>query len=213
MKQVLSILTLATVLLFVMSVMAEDKVVVVPMGSNAKGTDGQVQYNDEGKTAGAEVYYDKATGKLEVPGEVRTVDGSGATRLWGSGMPNSRLLTHTDPNGYCTTDAGVKFALSYHMVSWESAEKACPTGTWVCKVNDLSSESSCPIVPVSTYTYFDCDGTKHPLNPSQQTELPGAVADLSPNHPEYAYYIPTYNFNNALDVRLCAAVHVWCCWE
>lgn len=35
------------------------------MGSSAKGTDGQVQYNDEGKTAGADVYYDKATGKLE----------------------------------------------------------------------------------------------------------------------------------------------------
>jgi hypothetical protein len=59
-KKVLSILTLATVMLFCMSAMAADKVVVIPMGSSAKGTTGQVQYNDGGKTAGAEVYYDKA---------------------------------------------------------------------------------------------------------------------------------------------------------
>jgi hypothetical protein len=57
---------MATVLLISVSAMAQNKVVVVPMGSSsAKGTDGQVQYNDNGKTAGAEVYYDKATGKLE----------------------------------------------------------------------------------------------------------------------------------------------------
>ena len=58
----------AVVLAFCLSISlaeAQDKVVVVPMGSNtAKGSNGQVQFNDEGKTAGAEVYYDKATASL-----------------------------------------------------------------------------------------------------------------------------------------------------
>ncbi|HBI15902.1 MAG TPA: hypothetical protein DDY20_10385 [Desulfobulbaceae bacterium] len=73
-------------LLYASTLQAADKVVVIPMGSGAKGTvepvaqgtNGQVQYNDEGKMAGAEVYYDKATGKLELPGEIRTTVATGS---------------------------------------------------------------------------------------------------------------------------------------
>lgn len=45
-------------LLFVFSAIDADKVIVVPLGSNskAKRTDGQVQYNEVGETAGAEIY-------------------------------------------------------------------------------------------------------------------------------------------------------------
>ena len=44
---------------------AADKVVVIPLGKAAAsvaGTDTQMQYNDNGTQAGAEVYYDKSTG-------------------------------------------------------------------------------------------------------------------------------------------------------
>lgn len=60
MKNALGSLTLVIVLLFAASAIAADKVVVVPLGSSkVAGNNGQVQYNDDGMIAGAEVYYDK----------------------------------------------------------------------------------------------------------------------------------------------------------
>ncbi len=42
--------------------LAQDNVVVIPLHSNkTAGTDGQIQYNDAGKSGGAEVYYNKNT--------------------------------------------------------------------------------------------------------------------------------------------------------
>ncbi len=60
---------------------SQDKVVVIPMGSDkAAGINGQIQYNDGGKDAGAEVYYEKATGAIGIgtssPSEkIHIVDG------------------------------------------------------------------------------------------------------------------------------------------
>jgi len=213
MKKVLSILTLATMLLFAMSVIAADKVVVIPMGSSAKGTDGQIQYNDDGKTAGAEVYYDKATGKLEVPGEVRTVDGSGSNRQWGTGRPGTGLLTHTDPNGYCTTSTGIKHALSYMMGTWYDTAEVCPAGTWVCRSNDLPTDGSCPIDSVSTYIGIACDGTHTPISPAVQTTLPGFTADFPSNSEQLVQIRYSDDWGLVTVVHPCYALHVWCCWE
>lgn len=173
-------LCLAAGLLVSVPAIAQDKVVVIPMGSSAKGTNGQVQYNDNGATAGAEVYYDKATGKLELPGELRTVDGAGNNRLWGKGRPGTKLLTHTDPNGYCTTSEGIKHALSYHLATWGNADDVCPSGTWVCGRTDLPAPGSggaCNIVPLSALQYVDCAGTYFPNPPAEQTELKGWLTD------------------------------------
>jgi len=46
---------------------AHEKVVVIPLqGSRAHGSDKQIQYNDNGSLAGAEVYYDKANQRVGV---------------------------------------------------------------------------------------------------------------------------------------------------
>ena len=108
----ISVIAVVALLIPAVSVFAQNKVVVIPMGSGASGTDGQVQYNDNGKTTGAEVYYDKATGKLELPGELRTVDGDGDNRSWGKGKPGTGLMTHQNPNGYCTSSEGTKFSIN-----------------------------------------------------------------------------------------------------
>jgi hypothetical protein len=141
----MSLLIVTTVLLFGVSSVAADKVVVIPLGSSAEGSDGQVQYNDGGKTAGAEAYLDKTNGKLEVRGEVRTVDLLGNSRLWGKGRPGTKVSTHTAPNGYCTANSGIKNAFSYNLSSWGNADNVCLAGTWVCSVNDLPTTGSCPI--------------------------------------------------------------------
>lgn len=48
--------------------LAQDKVVVVPLGKSTRvaGTDKQVQYNDNGTQAGANVYYNKTTGNVGI---------------------------------------------------------------------------------------------------------------------------------------------------
>jgi hypothetical protein len=201
---------------------AADKVVVIPMGSSAKGTDGQVQYNDNGTTAGAEVYYDKATGKLELSGELRTVDGAGSNRLWGKGRPGNGLVTHTDPNGYCTTSAGIKHALSSRMDNWGNADNVCPAGTWVCSQADLPTTGSCPIQPLLTFPGVNCDGTIDPPDPEIKTALFGYVADAltetwDPETNPGATYAAIVRYSNdwnmLFGVAACTQTRVWCCWE
>ncbi|GAB4334073.1 MAG: hypothetical protein Kow0089_03160 [Desulfobulbaceae bacterium] len=66
----IALLMILPILMLALSAAAQTKVVVVPLnstkGTGPAGSDGQVQYNDSGQTAGAQVYYDKATGNLGV---------------------------------------------------------------------------------------------------------------------------------------------------
>ncbi len=208
---------LAGALLVAVSAMAQNKVVVIPMGSSGKGTDGQVQYNDEGKTAGAEVYYDKATGKLQLPGELRTVDGAGNNRLWGKGRPQNGLLNHTDPDGYCTTSAGIKHALSSRIDTWGNADDLCPQGTWVCSNDDLPTSGSCEIVPINTFSYATCGGAAAPS--ATQTMLNGWVSDSSLasfSEEEGIATAPLRRSNGwgSLSIGVtCSMFRAWCCWE
>ena len=89
------ILTLIVVLFFNIQVFAADKVVVVPLVTGVSGTDGQLQYNDKGKTAGAELYYDKATKILKTDGEFHISDEAG----YGIGLQYVIPQSDGDPYG------------------------------------------------------------------------------------------------------------------
>lgn len=223
MKKTLSVITLAALLFPAVFVFAQNKVVVIPMGSSAKGADGQVQYNDNGTTAGAEVYYDKATGKLELPGELRTVDGSGNSRLWGKGRPGTSFLTHTDPNGYCTSSAGIKHALSSHLETWGNADDVCPVGTWVCSEADLPTYGgggACPIVPITAFQSVDCDGTFNPVAPpGEQPSFWGWVSNADEST-ILEYFVSVRGVGRSsstwgaiLWTPTCKMYRAWCCWE
>lgn len=212
MAKTLSILTLATVLLLGASAIAADKVVVVPLSSaSTAGTNGQVQYNDGGKTAGAEVYYEKAGGKLETTGEIRTVDESGEGRLWGKGRPGIELMTHTDPNGYCTTSSGIHYALSKNYVSWFDAEVACPIGTWVCTRSEFPESGSCDINTISTCAGRTCAGD--PYDCDNHSALDGWLSDIFNQQPNIALLKNTSNHANATGTGGCLELRVWCCWK
>ncbi len=216
MKQTLSLLIVATVLLFAVPLMAADRVVVIPLGSSAKGTDGQIQYNDDGKTSGAEVYYDKASGNLEVSGEVRTVNEQGKARMWGKGRKNTKLLTHQDPNGYCTSSTGTKYALSLHVSPWGNAAEVCPGGTWVCSQDDLPSTGTCPIPEITGYEGLLCDGTRLPATPEVKTELVGWLADAEASgfvSNELTFLGRISWGGNSGYANSCIAIRVWCCWK
>lgn len=215
MKKALSVITLAALLFPAVSVFAQNKVVVIPMGSSAKGTNGQVQYNDNGATAGAEVYYDKATGKLELPGELRTVDGAGNNRLWGKGRPETGLFTHDVPNGYCTTSAGIKHALSTASDTWGNADESCPAGTWVCSLADLPTTGACPIAPLNTFSYILCDGTGQPPGGAEQSFQYGWVSNAYELNTfgSVGRIRPSNDFNLNAFGQKCLQMRSWCCWK
>lgn len=55
------------ILCIVSAAQAANKAVVIPLGSSgAKGTNKQVQYNDNGRMAGAEMYYDKVNKRVGI---------------------------------------------------------------------------------------------------------------------------------------------------
>ena len=212
MKFSISSLALAVFVLMPTLAQAQNKVVVVPLSSNkAAGSNGQVQYNDSGKNAGAEMYYDKNTGRLEVHGEVRTVNESGTGRLWSSGREGTGLMTHSGQNGYCTTDEGIKYALSIHLETWGNAQEVCPAGTWVCSNSDLPlSGATCPIVSIFTLPHVDCD--TGPAASAQQTVLSGFLANATANSPLYGKQRYSTDLIPASGL-ICAARRAWCCWQ
>lgn len=66
MKKTLMI-TVILMMGFSTSAVSQNNVVVVPLNSSrAAGIDGQIQYNDGGKSAGAEVYYAKDSGNVGI---------------------------------------------------------------------------------------------------------------------------------------------------
>ena len=199
--------------MFSVSAIAHEKVVVVPMGSSAKGTDGQVQYNDDGKTAGAEVFYDKATGKLEVLGELRTLDGAGDIRQWGKGRQGTTLLEHIDPNGYCTTAAGINYALSRHTASWYDVAEVCPAGTWVCRQSDMPTIGSCSLQTINTFQSINCNGSTSVV--ASQTEFKGFLDDTtsSINLDDSGMVIFSGDVSVATNTDKCFQMRAWCCWE
>jgi len=77
---------------------SENKVVVIPMGSDQKaaGMDGQVQYNDNNNIAGAGVYYDKSNGYVGI-GESNP--GTGLDIKSSAGYGSSFALNNTSSNG------------------------------------------------------------------------------------------------------------------
>ncbi len=75
--------------------------------------------------------YGEAT--LTVEGEVRTVQPSGAPRLWGRGRPGAVRHGKLGSLGEeLCANGPFRFGLSEIMVDWGSAADACPAGTWVC---------------------------------------------------------------------------------
>ncbi|MDD3814726.1 MAG: tail fiber domain-containing protein [Desulfocapsaceae bacterium] len=104
-------------------VQAEDctpKIGWIPLGTlSAKGTNGQVQYNDNGKTAGAEIYYDKASGGVGIgnitPSESLDVNGNIKSNSFiGDGSSLTGVVTsETDP----TVPADIKDGISWTEIA------------------------------------------------------------------------------------------------
>ncbi len=132
----LAVLVTSSILLMSsLATAAPPKVVVVPLGgSKVAGTNGQVQYNDDGKIAGAEVYYDTSTGLLEVKGEIRSSDTEGDNRLWGEGRPGVSVPIWTEE-----TIKGYHQGRSNQATGWDNTAAGCPRETWVCTLQDWDS--------------------------------------------------------------------------
>ena len=131
-KKNVSIISLLITVFFASFALAADKVVVVPLsGSKAAGVDGQLQYNDSGKEAGAEVYYDKESSHLGI-GTTFTdtklvVQGDGSS--WSEGFISLKNNNH---------DAGIRiydgmYTIAHHIFNSNFENdllRIAPTGNY-----------------------------------------------------------------------------------
>jgi hypothetical protein len=95
---------------------------------------------------------------ITVEGEVRTVDSSGAARLWGKGRVGVVMwLQDTEPPTLCR-NGDIGYGLSNVAVDWGSAAEACPLGTWVCTLEERGDET-CYTLRNRTLSWgWDCSG-------------------------------------------------------
>lgn len=213
MKNALGSLVLVTILLFAVSTIAADKVVVVPLSSSrAAGVDGQIQYNDGGRAAGAEVYYDKAkehigigtttpSAKLEVKGEIRSTDSNGNNRLWGQGRE-----VYIDPASSWTEApnySNIEYAYSQELATWYSAQSACPENTWVCSSGELR-KTGVELSLIPSYTGYDC---------SHIASVPTDQAWVTSRVPGVPQRGSALAGTMGYAIEKCMARKVWCCRE
>ena len=120
MKNRISFIVLTISLLLTSGVvLAQNKVVVVPLdtsGPQVAGSNGQIQYNNNGNIGGAQVYYDKSTGNVGIgdanPSEALDVNGSvSAVDYYGDGSNLTGVVTsESDPTVASSVKDGVDWS-------------------------------------------------------------------------------------------------------
>ena len=144
---------------------------------------------------------------LRVGGEARTVDATGEPRLWGKGRPGAKIYGPDNGSGAFCSQGSIEFGLSEGVASWDSAEAACPEGTWVCRQSEIQAAPACDTARPDTATdVLLCDGD--PLDQLSDRTY-GWLAD----HPA-----PANGFGTSLSeldivggLPACVSAPVWCC--
>lgn len=144
---------------------------------------------------------------LRIGGEVRTVDATGEPRLWGKGRPGAKIYGPDNGSGAFCSQGSIEFGLSEGVASWDSAEAACPEGTWVCRRSEIEGAPACDTARPDTPTdVLLCDGD--PLDQLADRTY-GWLAD----HPAPAFGGGTSL--SELDIvgslPACLSAPVWCC--
>lgn len=118
------------------------------------------------------------TMKVEVRGEVRTVNNSGASRVWGQGRPGTSRYGTTGVEAGLCSNGGIRFGLSKTAVYWGGAEAACPSGTWVCTRAERGTGACDTARPDTTCDHKNAAGVCGDQPASQHW---GHIADVQNN--------------------------------
>jgi hypothetical protein len=139
-----------------------------------------------------------------VRGEVRTIDDSGAPRLWGRGREDSEVW---EPAASTCSNGSVHFGLSGAAVDWGSASDACTEGTWVCTLAERGSGICDTARPNLGDDYLLCDGTL--INADADKHV-GWLADRGSGTTTGLYMTEHADSGN---MPACIIAPVWCCWR
>jgi hypothetical protein len=146
------------------------------------------------------------TAKLEVAGEVRTLDGNGNNRLWGQGRPGTQRYGSSGFESGLCTGMGVSFGLSQIISHWDGAAAACPRGTWVCTAAERGTNVCDTNRPDPGSDWFTCAGvgvdTPATSNLGWVADQGGEVQGKQVNE----------QGTGAL-TGVCNVLPVWCCSE
>jgi len=142
---------------------------------------------------------------ITAQGAIQTVDSSGATRLWGKGRNSVTVYLSDGPMGPALCRNGnVGFGLSNATAEWDSADHACPLGTWVCTEAERGTAACYTFRPDGAYQGRWCTGEEASGNW-------GWLADASIDSPGLARLMNEAGF--VFSHEPCNSVPVWCCSE
>ncbi len=144
--------------------------------------------------------------KLEVVGEVRSVDSAGDNRLWGEGRPGTQRYGTSGVEAGLCSNGSVNFGLSYTTAAWYGAQAACPQGTWVCTAAERGTGSCNTSRPDAGDDAINCMGNFVDYTSNQHR---GWVADIG-GYKNSGYNV--YETGTTNDGLLpCNSLPVWCC--
>jgi hypothetical protein len=127
---------------------------------------------------------------------------------WGEGRPDAALYGRVSPPFGPCSNGPYRFGLSGIEVSWGEAAAACPTGTWVCSINQRGVTDCDTARPDDSCDGRLCNGT---CIDNASTQHVGWVANASTTSIGDGVAVSEDDALAAADSATCARRPVWCC--
>lgn len=149
-----------------------------------------------------------SAGTVAYKGEIRTIDSTSNSRLWGQGRPNAVRYGTTGIEAGLCTNGSIKFGLSKGIVDWAGVSAQCPAGTWVCTELERGTAACDTARPDTTTDAVDCSASPGDQNLPANNHV-GFVADTESTN---LYYVRNVSESGSgSGGRPCEQKPVWCC--
>jgi hypothetical protein len=116
-------------------------------------------------------------------------------------------VTGVDEHLCINTNAGVRIGLSRQLARWDTADRACPAGTWVCSAFERGGNQCDTARPDSFIDGLKCDGTSLDYPPDAHR---GWLRNASTSH--WGGMATSEAAGGAAEtIAGCVSLPVWCC--
>lgn len=116
-------------------------------------------------------------------------------KLWGTGRPGVTVggTWNTSP-----ANSTIEYNYSTSVATWYDADEVCPSGTWICSINDIAGILN----SIPSFARMGCDGS---------WIIGTTLAWVSESSTEFQNAGIARVESDTADMSKCLSIKVWCC--